>query len=329
MSPRHWSASVEEEVPLSAYSSIAGVLTFSVCFAYWQSFQATAYSLFCGSVYGRPRMAFFDKLSIHQTDPALKPAGIRSLGGFLKLSDRFVILWHSDYFTRLWCIYELAAFEFLQGRQLLTQVIKEDATTALFSGAHHYSIENSNAISASTSSGSQIAARFSTQTVNEGPLEAEDLTQLAEVAGAHRGSKSSNSRPLLFVPCPLAVIVAVCLAALFTAAGLFFPVLLASSALSPSSAEPAAYAIYLACLVGLVSLPALAFAHALRAFARQRQNLTAQLATFDVRAAGCSDPRDRERVEKSIAAWCVHRFEEERGGLVVRREGGERGRRAR
>jgi hypothetical protein len=82
-----------------------------------------------------------------------------------------------------------------------------------------------------------------------------------------------------------------------------FPVVLATPALAPSSNAPAAYLFYLASLVALVALPAVAYAHALRAFVRARQELTVQLAAFDVRSAGCSDPRDRERVEKSIAAW--------------------------
>ena len=107
MNPRHYSASAGGAVPLSAYCTAAGGAVFVLALLFWQAVAGP-----CAGR-GRPRMAFFDKLSIHQTDAALKPAGIRSLGGFLKLSRRFVILWHKDYFTRLWCIYEVAAFEYL------------------------------------------------------------------------------------------------------------------------------------------------------------------------------------------------------------------------
>jgi len=56
---------------------------------------------------------FLDKCCIHQTDNEKKMAGIRQLGGFLHRSKQMVILWQPEYFTRLWCVYEVAAFHFL------------------------------------------------------------------------------------------------------------------------------------------------------------------------------------------------------------------------
>jgi len=302
MDPDRYSASVDKNVPLSAYSSFSGIVTFVVLFVYWQSMRPhLAYfanpilrlisqARLCwtqnsnqgergrGSrgvemvstekggesepcMRARPRMAFFDKLSIHQTDPSLKPAGIRSLGGFLKLSNRFVILWHSDYFTRLWCIYELAAFEFINGE----------------AGA---------------------AVPSSNDDEEEGGA-------ASAVLGARVGG-GNKPKSLLFVPCPLAVIVAVCLAALFTAAGIFFAVLFSdggSFLTLRSSASSAAYTTTLLAVAALCLAPAAAFAQALLKFAAARLELDAQLRSFDVRQAGCSDARDRERVEKSIAAW--------------------------
>lgn len=53
---------------------------------------------------------FFDKVCIHQTQPELKEAGIKSIGGILQNSQELLLAWDSSYFQRLWCTYELSAF---------------------------------------------------------------------------------------------------------------------------------------------------------------------------------------------------------------------------
>jgi len=58
---------------------------------------------------------FLDKCCIHQTDPEKKNAGIQLLGTFLQSSNKLVILWQPEYLTRLWCVYELAAFRHIKG----------------------------------------------------------------------------------------------------------------------------------------------------------------------------------------------------------------------
>jgi len=58
---------------------------------------------------------FLDKVCIHQTDPDRKARGIASLGGYLRHSQRMLVFWSPDYFTRLWCNYELACFVSLAG----------------------------------------------------------------------------------------------------------------------------------------------------------------------------------------------------------------------
>ena len=69
-----------------------------------------------------PRYCFLDKVCIDQVDDARKAAGIASLGAFLGSAENFVVLFSPDYFSRLWCVYELAAFRHLQvaGKQKIT-----------------------------------------------------------------------------------------------------------------------------------------------------------------------------------------------------------------
>lgn len=61
----------------------------------------------------RPRFVFFDKICIHQTNAEAKAQAILSLSGFLRSSQRLVILWTPRYLTRLWCVYEIASWIYL------------------------------------------------------------------------------------------------------------------------------------------------------------------------------------------------------------------------
>ena len=55
-------------------------------------------------------MCFLDVVCINQTDPDTMQRGIYGLGGFLAASSEMHILWSGPYFSRLWCVFELAAF---------------------------------------------------------------------------------------------------------------------------------------------------------------------------------------------------------------------------
>eukprot|EP00929_Paragymnodinium_shiwhaense_P032544 TRINITY_DN18019_c0_g1_i1.p1 TRINITY_DN18019_c0_g1~~TRINITY_DN18019_c0_g1_i1.p1 ORF type:complete len:581 (+),score=61.78 TRINITY_DN18019_c0_g1_i1:129-1871(+) len=76
------------------------VVYFIVMF-HWHDVSA----LLCNS-----RLLFLDKLCINQHDEELKRKAIMSLAAFLKHSRRMVVLWSPNYFNRLWCTYELAAW---------------------------------------------------------------------------------------------------------------------------------------------------------------------------------------------------------------------------
>lgn len=62
----------------------------------------------CG---GKSReMCFFDAACINQADPDLMQRGVYGLSGFLAVASELRILWSPPYLSRLWCVFELAAF---------------------------------------------------------------------------------------------------------------------------------------------------------------------------------------------------------------------------
>ena len=55
-------------------------------------------------------MLFLDKVCIHQTDEALRQKGIDSIGLYLYNSRTMLVLWSPEYFSRLWCCFEMGVF---------------------------------------------------------------------------------------------------------------------------------------------------------------------------------------------------------------------------
>ena len=53
---------------------------------------------------------FYDAACIQQVDPAQRERGIYGIGGFLAVTKEMRILWSPPYLSRLWCIFEIAAF---------------------------------------------------------------------------------------------------------------------------------------------------------------------------------------------------------------------------
>ena len=78
----------------------------------------------------KPSMCFLDVVSIHQTDEELMHRGIYGLGGFLTQSEELWVLWSPPYFTRLWCVFEMAAFHAANpdGKVRLHPIFLEKAT---------------------------------------------------------------------------------------------------------------------------------------------------------------------------------------------------------
>ena len=88
-------------LPRTGWAVAIGYITFFFFLFFWQNIR---------DVFSKPRLAFFDKLSIPQEDKKLKETCILGLAGFLTCSKQLVILWSDAYIDRLWCIYELTSF---------------------------------------------------------------------------------------------------------------------------------------------------------------------------------------------------------------------------
>ncbi|CAE7531527.1 unnamed protein product, partial [Symbiodinium necroappetens] len=59
---------------------------------------------------GKKQSCFLDVVSINQCDAKMMQEGIYGLGGFLSASKEMRILYSRPYLSRLWCVFELAAF---------------------------------------------------------------------------------------------------------------------------------------------------------------------------------------------------------------------------
>ena len=77
------------------------------------------YLAFFGGLYGahrvrqavtKPVECFLDVACIRQDSDDARAQGIASLGALLNRSERMLVLLDKEYFTRLWCVFELAAF---------------------------------------------------------------------------------------------------------------------------------------------------------------------------------------------------------------------------
>ena len=71
-------------------------------------------TIFLGSRLCTRTAGFLDCACISQTDEEQKKEGVRNLGGFLHVSDELIVLWDEKYFTRGWCVYELAMYKTLR-----------------------------------------------------------------------------------------------------------------------------------------------------------------------------------------------------------------------
>ncbi|CAE8648910.1 unnamed protein product [Polarella glacialis] len=101
---RHETAEIPEPLPISLWCTVMGGCTCFATLIMWARLIDLAESTSTKVSY------FFDRLCINQSDAELKQAGIDSIGAYLRNSDSMLVLWAPEYFTRLWCVFELAVF---------------------------------------------------------------------------------------------------------------------------------------------------------------------------------------------------------------------------
>ena len=98
----------EGTISLSTWVAITGLV--SVLGAFLASPYFARRNLVC----------FMDIACIHQTDEALMQQGIYNLAGCLSVSANLHVLWAAPVFSRLWCVFELAAYRKLNPRGQVT-----------------------------------------------------------------------------------------------------------------------------------------------------------------------------------------------------------------
>lgn len=76
---------------------------------------------------GVPDICFWEAACINQTDVDEKNKGIYAIADFLRVSKELRVLWSPPYLSRLWCVFELAAYRKANpnGRVSVTPVFVE------------------------------------------------------------------------------------------------------------------------------------------------------------------------------------------------------------
>lgn len=94
------------KVPLYVEPEFAG----EYHFAPWANLGGNLSALVTLLLWRSRDQIFIDLVCIHQQDPQLKAEGLLNLGAFLKRSKQLIVACDNIYWTRAWCVFEVAAF---------------------------------------------------------------------------------------------------------------------------------------------------------------------------------------------------------------------------
>ncbi|CAE8667918.1 unnamed protein product [Polarella glacialis] len=178
-----------ESLPGSMWCQLMGGCTFFVILVMWARLVELA-----KSTRGTKVSCFLDCLCINQGDAELKQAGIDSIGAYLRNSDSMLVLWAPEYFTRLWCCFELAVF-------------LEKSTNVEFKSL----LQNSLAEMRPTSVG---AARDLQRNTSPSEINNEETApaRIAAVATTAQGTRNEiHDRKLIIIPVQMGVFCMACL----------------------------------------------------------------------------------------------------------------------
>ena len=72
-------------------------------------------------MYDKPYF-WFDKATIHQTEPPLCALGLFMFSYFLAKADELIVLFNDKYFSRIWCVYEISQWVATKGTKGLVLI---------------------------------------------------------------------------------------------------------------------------------------------------------------------------------------------------------------
>ncbi|CAE8618157.1 unnamed protein product [Polarella glacialis] len=213
---------------------------------------------------------FFDRLCINQSDVELKQAGIDSIGAYLRNSDSMLVLWAPEYFTRLWCVFELAVF-------------LEKSTNAEFKSL----LQNSHAEVRQASVGAMLDLRrniSATESNNEETVPA----RIVVATSAQRTRHETHDTKLMIIPVQMS---AFCMGALVVGyVGNIFD----------GYIHYLAWQIHNIFLASAFFVVCVAISRLCRRYCQDRLELNKQIAQFTVSQADCNFPQDREFIKAVI-----------------------------
>ncbi|CAE8693295.1 unnamed protein product [Polarella glacialis] len=260
------SAQVSESVPTSMWCLVMGGCTCFPILVMWAPLcdlaESTRKSI---------RVSYFlDCLCINQSDAELKQAGIDSIGAYLRNSDTMLVLWSPEYFTRLWCCFELAVF-------------LEKSTNA----GLKILLQNSYAEMRHASVVATLDLRRNS-TPNEINNEETVPARIAVATGAHKTRNETHDRKLMIIPVQMGVFCMACLVLSYV----FCVLSRVGEFVDPDLVEPFwALGFFGGCC---------AMSRFCRRYSQERLELNKQIAQFTVSRANCNLFQDREFIKAII-----------------------------